>query len=538
MFFAILSGQASKTTLSDLTVSGEATKLTYLVAAETILRRTQRPLSARELVDQAIADGLLPNATTAKTPQKSMQARLSMHILQRGESSVFVRTSSGRFYLRDLLQRGELRIIRPFDRTLVRERVLCIPQEKYESLLSFQGIADDALSLLQHLVFEGATAYLPRAEAENNPNYKQVVTYSLVQYQHHVLSFQRGQFSRVASFLKGSRCIGFGGHVVESDANIFGYSDRGIRACAARELTEELRGSLNGILVDETKFELLGILNDDSSDVGRKHMAVVMRYWVDDWSRWRSVREGETSVRKLGWTNFASGSVDLNDFEYWSQLCFRRYFPEFPAQQSQFRILRNVDLSAQHLLIVVGTIGSGKTHTAGLLSDKLGYGVVNSGRLVAKLLGLPPVPETNRAVFQNAAWELVSTPEGAALLANALVDEAKATGRPRIIIDGIRQLDVFNAVRALWAAPSYTLFVQTPPDLAFNSYRIRDPDLPVRTFMNLYDADVERGVHDIARQADIIVYNWFGEEAHRRTLNSLIRSLSHQTELERVRRRI
>ncbi len=523
----------------DIKMPRESNKLTYLIAAETVIRQAGRPLSARELVDQAIADRLLPNATWAKTPQKSMQARLSMHILKHGVTSTFVRTSPGRFNLREFLQESAgSQSVRPFDRVLARERVLCIPREDYEDLLTFQGIADDAASLLQNLGIEGRTMYLPRAEAENDPEHKQVVTYTLVQYQNFVLSFQRGQFSRVASFLKGARSIGFGGHVTEGDANIFGYTDRGIRACAARELEEELQRPLSRLRIDENDLEVLGILNDDSSDVGRKHVAVVMRYWVDDWQRWRTVREGETSVRKLEWTNFVSGDIDLNEFEYWSQMCFRRYFPETTAQQSQFRTMREVDLLSDHLLLVVGTIGSGKTHTARLLAENLGYTVVNSGEVVANLAGLPPIPNTSREKFQAAAWDLVSTEEGEHRLASALVESARAMDGNRVIIDGIRQLGTFNAVRTLWPDPVYTLFVQTPPDLAFESYRFRETELSIRAFMDLYDAAVERGVHDIARRADIIVYNWFGEESHRRVLSALVRSLSSKSEANRARRRV
>jgi adenylate kinase family enzyme len=359
-----------------------------------------------------------------------------------------------------------------------------------------------------------------------------------VQYQNYVLSFQRGQFSRVASFLKGARCIGFGGHVTEGDADMFGYADRGIRACAAREIQEELRRPFGEFRIDENSFELLGILNDDSSDVGRKHVAIVMRYWVDNWDRWKSIQEGEASVRKLEWTNFARGDIDFTEFEYWSQMCFRRYFPELPAQHSQFRIVREVDLESDHLLLIVGTIGSGKTHTARLLATKMNYAVISSGHIAAKLLGMQPIPNTSRAELQKVAWDLVSNSEGSHRLAEAIVEAARATGRNRVIVDGVRQLSTFESLKSRWQGPVYTLFVQTPPDLAFELYRLREAELPVREFMDLYDAPVERGVHDIARQADILVYNWFGEESHRRAVEALVSALGRKGEESHARRRL
>ncbi|KAB1069639.1 winged helix-turn-helix domain-containing protein [Methylobacterium planeticum] len=100
----------------------EAAELTYLRAAAEVLRQAGRPLSAPEIVDRALADGLLPNATTAKTPQKSMQARLSMHILRKGSQSTFVRTSAGRFQLRASLKAVDERPIESFDRNMHRER--------------------------------------------------------------------------------------------------------------------------------------------------------------------------------------------------------------------------------------------------------------------------------------------------------------------------------------------------------------------------------------------------------------------------------
>ena len=76
--------------------------VTYLWVAETVLRKHKRPLSARELVNYGLEDGLFPATGLSQTPQKSMQARISLDILHNDQSR-FVRTSRGRFLLREHL---------------------------------------------------------------------------------------------------------------------------------------------------------------------------------------------------------------------------------------------------------------------------------------------------------------------------------------------------------------------------------------------------------------------------------------------------
>ena len=78
----------------------------YLWAAETILNRVRRPMGARELVDRAFAEGLLSDKIHGSTPHKTMHARLSVDIVERGCISRFVRTRRGVYFLRALLGEG------------------------------------------------------------------------------------------------------------------------------------------------------------------------------------------------------------------------------------------------------------------------------------------------------------------------------------------------------------------------------------------------------------------------------------------------
>ena len=72
--------------------------MTTLAVVEEILRETGVPMSVREIVERAGVR--LPSKS--KTPDTVVARDLSMDIKKRGEASLFVRTSPGRYTLRML----------------------------------------------------------------------------------------------------------------------------------------------------------------------------------------------------------------------------------------------------------------------------------------------------------------------------------------------------------------------------------------------------------------------------------------------------
>jgi hypothetical protein len=70
--------------------------MSTLAVVEEILRETQVPMSVRQIVERA--GSRLP--TRSKTPDTVVARDLSMDLKRRGEASVFVRTSPGRYGLR------------------------------------------------------------------------------------------------------------------------------------------------------------------------------------------------------------------------------------------------------------------------------------------------------------------------------------------------------------------------------------------------------------------------------------------------------
>ncbi|MCD1641920.1 HTH domain-containing protein [Aurantimonas coralicida] len=510
--------------------------VTYLWVAETVLRKHKRPLNARALVNYGIEDGLFPAAGLSRTPQKSMQARLSIDILN-NSSSIFIRTRRGRFFLRDMLppetddQSAGLQVYTA-ERHAPRpsaEMVLCVPRKAAAQFLNFQGIGHTGEQNPLERLRADQFNYVPRVTAETDDHSKQIITYTIIQYQSKILSFRRGLYNRSANFLRGAQCVGFGGHVNENDNDLFSQTDFGIRQNAAREISEELLLTSGRPRIDPDSLQFLGILNDDSSDVGVRHMAVVLRYWVDDWAKWRSVAKGEASINKLRWVDTASEAINLSDFEYWSQLVIRSFFTSSMRMVPSYKIQRRSIFREAHILCIVGSIGSGKSATGRLFAEKLGYQTVNSGAVLADLMGIPPIPETTRAEFQSKAEAFISDSAGPSKLGTSLATAASDTGVERVLIDGIRHPETLEALRANSAMPVAVLYVYTPPDVAYEMYRDREGHKEQRIsfseFIELYTAPVESRIRYMVGDADIITFNWLGLQAYERAISSLMEEL-------------
>ncbi|MEH2586259.1 HTH domain-containing protein [Bradyrhizobium sp. AZCC 1721] len=547
--------------LQDAASHGDGESQTYLRVAETVLSKALSPLKAREIVDRGIDQGLFGDHVMSRTPEKSMQARLSIDILTRGQHSRFARTSKGRFTVRAKLANATFvphsvngshhptteylavpRVLRT-----PKEEVLCVKENSFSELLTFQGVDTDPGEILTQLLQPKNLEYVARSEAETRDDAKQFITYVLVQCGQRLLFFKRSYLSRAAEFLRGSKCIGFGGHVSAADMDILSHTDHGLSSCARRELSEELKlpdKTRNGATKDgphapshETlklfqgvPLERLAILNDDSSEVGRRHVAVVYRAWLSDWSQARQLQKGDSSIKGIGWIDLSKDTVDLAEFEYWSQLCLRRFYPSTVIAKARFEVLNHTQLTTDRIIAVSGRIGSGKSETASYLSERLKLPLVKTGSLLASLMASPPLSDIGREEFQARALRFILTPGGPDRLAAEIFKQVSTFGDGRCVVDGIRNLSTYEKLRGLSQGSVALLFVQAPADLAFEMYRAREAHgtltFSYRDFLKIYDAPVEEEISSLGRHASAVVYNSFGLEAFRRTLDYVVKTLS------------
>lgn len=105
----------------------------------------------------------------------------------------------------------------------------------------------------------------PRPDMELDPTFKQIIPYLVFKFQDRYFLMQRSAKASEQR-LQSKFTLGIGGHVREEDlaegASLFDW--------ARREFHEEV--AYNGDL----KITSLGMLNDDSNDVGKVHIGLVL----------------------------------------------------------------------------------------------------------------------------------------------------------------------------------------------------------------------------------------------------------------------
>jgi predicted NUDIX family phosphoesterase len=134
-----------------------------------------------------------------------------------------------------------------------------------ESTDGFFPSDDSLLPILQ----ENAT-FVPRQPAEDNPELKQLIVYALVTHGDKILCYKRGKVGAEAR-LHAKHSVGIGGHINPEDWDLGATGAQAFNTALARELQEEV-----GILGSHIAgVRLLGLVNEDGTDVGRVHLGLV-----------------------------------------------------------------------------------------------------------------------------------------------------------------------------------------------------------------------------------------------------------------------
>ena len=460
-----------------------------------------------------------------------MKAKLSVHIRRFGEGSPFVRTAPGRFYLRHLLNgKSETFLAKPLVPPPSSEQVLVYRTNELDRFTTWQGLKTSWKEISRVMFSQLSAHYCRRLDVEENNGYTQILTYVLVTREDAILAYRRGTYNRTEQYLRGSYCVGFGGHVTEADLNLFSAETMGVRECAVRELMEELHLPMPDIerLCGPKGLEIIGIINDDSSDVGRRHLAFVMKYDVSHDSYWENPQRGEKAITQLRWISAKDKEqVPLWNFEYWSQLCLREFAPQLVRARPAFRFVRRKPLKPPHILCVIGPVGSGKTIATEVLKHSFGYQEVNSGKVLASLLKIPPVPKTPRLDFQHQAWNFISKTSGPEELGREIARLVNAMDSDRIVVDGLRQNTTLEYLKKMCCGRRIGIvFVQTPPDLAFKFYSDRiTHGASMFDFLAARDSAVEQEVESFISMADAVFYNWTGTIQYRETIRSMMEQL-------------
>lgn len=188
------------------------------------------------------------------------------------------------------------------------ERVLVVPTRLFRDGGVFQGFSTAAISRCDALFAPESTRFLRRGDAERDPEFKQLIPYIIFVCEDSstghpsVFAYRRGD-GQGETRLRSKWSVGVGGHINDVDAGAgasangeIGASEKGgegegdaatrpqtaengaaspfgtdlFSAGAAREIAEEV--VLGAPIL---RFERVGLVNDDATEVGRVHLGVV-----------------------------------------------------------------------------------------------------------------------------------------------------------------------------------------------------------------------------------------------------------------------
>jgi predicted NUDIX family phosphoesterase len=182
------------------------------------------------------------------------------------------------------------------------EQVLVVPRAAVVDDPGWRGVRTARLRSFAALVAREGR-FLARTRMERDPGWKQVIPYLVLRDGPRYFLMQRTR-GGADERLHDLWTIGLGGHVNPGDGGLGG----GLR----REWREEIEADF------VPRFRLVGLLNDDTTDVGSVHLGAV--YVADSGGRDVAIRE----VDKLrgSFAEAAAVRAVADRLETWSQLAF------------------------------------------------------------------------------------------------------------------------------------------------------------------------------------------------------------------------
>jgi predicted NUDIX family phosphoesterase len=193
---------------------------------------------------------------------------------------------------------------------MTNEWVLAFPRSLLDQLGIFQGIQLRVDSYISQILDARNTRFLPRSQAEADPNFKQIIAYVLIKRGKSLLYYVRGKGSGEKRLVaKGS--IGIGGHINPVDESLFDLGREFYENAVQREVHEELK--IDGAF----RTKIVGLLNDDSTPVGQVHFGIVH---LCELGR-ETISKREACITELRFLTQEELKDRRDHLETWSQFC-------------------------------------------------------------------------------------------------------------------------------------------------------------------------------------------------------------------------
>jgi len=191
------------------------------------------------------------------------------------------------------------------------EQILVITRELFDSLGSFQGINTDVDKYLPTILDPKNNFFMDRGAAEEDPTHKQLIPYVLIRLNGQFVHYSRGKAGGEAR-LHAKRSMGIGGHINPEDKREDHLGYETYMAGVEREIAEE-------VVIDGTYTQkIVGLLNDDSNEVGKVHLGVVHLFDIDG----TDVKSNEDAIADLQLSSIVELKGEYHEqLETWSQYC-------------------------------------------------------------------------------------------------------------------------------------------------------------------------------------------------------------------------
>jgi len=198
----------------------------------------------------------------------------------------------------------------------LEEYVLVFPTSVLKEEEYFQGLCFDIEKYMK--VINHNYRFIRRKNAEANYNYKQLIPYVILNYDDKIFSYRRGALLSEERLLN-NYSIGIGGHISISDPNLFTttYSEG-----TNREVREEL------YLDTEYVDDIVALLNDDSSEVGKVHFGIIHIFRLSK----PLVRKKEKSINEAKFVSIKKLKKNIDKYENWSKICISNIEKLFKVQ--------------------------------------------------------------------------------------------------------------------------------------------------------------------------------------------------------------
>lgn len=196
------------------------------------------------------------------------------------------------------------------------EQVMVVERERLARFLVPYGLVREGLDDALDVILDGHF-FLDRPTAEVSPQYKQIIPYVMIRNGGAYFLLQRTP-KQTEARLHHKLSLGVGGHINPDTPDLLD----GLH----KELEEEIH------LAGDYDLAFVGILNDDSTEVGSVHLGAV--YILDAHDRNVTVRETEKMTGR--WVDVGELAALRGQMETWSQIVYDSFVgPSDRVSESQ-----------------------------------------------------------------------------------------------------------------------------------------------------------------------------------------------------------